>query len=177
MTMKSMTMIASGLLLAASSWSARAANATPADSLCAVGEKIVFSCPLAGGKKVVSICAAGEGRFHYAFGSSGAPEFTYPSKGTDATFARTHLTYGGANGGAAYSFANGGYKYIVYSVSGTGVDEGGVLVQRVGEQRAAKDMKCQSGKVTGPDDDGIIDAILKWKSDPDIQSHGLPSTH
>jgi hypothetical protein len=174
--------IACGLLLVAGSWSARAADATPAGSLCAAGEKIVFSCPLVGGKKTVSMCAAGdmshgEGRFSYAFGTLPRPEFKYPGADRDGSFTRTHLVYAGASGGMAYSFTNEGYKYILYSISGTGLEDGGVLVQRPGDSHAAKDMKCQSGKITGLDDDAVIDATLKLKSDPDIESHGLPKTH
>lgn len=151
-------------------------------SMCAKADQVVFSCPLRSTGKIVSVCAAGDvshgqGRFYYAYGGPATPELVYPSKddGTADVFANSHLVYGGASGGTAYSFVNRGYRYIVYSVSGTGFDDGGVLVQRTGARRAAKDMKCQRGKITESADDAVIKAVTKWKPDPDIESHGLPS--
>lgn len=151
-----------------------------ADSLCAKADKIVFSCPLAESSKIVSLCAAGNAeryQFYYVFGRPHAPEMTYPAKGQDSTraFAKSHLMYAGATGGYTYSFINQGYKYILYAVSGTGFDDGGILIQRAGEQTALKDMKCQPKKITESDDD-LLKATQKWKIDPDLNSHGLPDT-
>ena len=152
--------------------------------MCAKNESILFSCPLGNGKKVVSLCAAsqssqGQAAFYYAYGRPSSPELTYPPKGGEVagTFAQTHLVYGGATGGTAYSFVNGSYKYIVYSISGTGLDDGGVLVQRLGQTNAVRDMKCQRGKIIESDDDKITKATGQWKSDSDLETHGLPSVH
>jgi len=90
-------------------------------------------------------------------------------------FAGSHLVYGGAAGGTAYSFINGGYKYILYSISGTGVDRAGLLVQRVGSMRATTDMRCKQGQKEESSNHEITDAIIKWKPDADIELHGLPS--
>jgi hypothetical protein len=150
--------------------------------MCAKADQVVFSCPLRNTRKVVSVCATGDishgrGNFYYAYGHLAAPELVYPAKdqATTDAFTNSHLVYGGAGGGGAYSFVNKGYKYIVYSVSGTGFDDGGVLVQRVGARRAAKDMKCRPGKITESTDDAVIKAVTQWKPDPDIESHGLPA--
>lgn len=154
------------------------------ESMCAKADQVIFSCPLRKTGKVVSVCAAGdvsrgEGRFYYAYGSPAAPELVYPKKDHSVAnvFANSRLVYGGAGGGTAYSFVNKGYRYIVYSVSGTGFDDGGVLVQRKGARRAAKDMKCQQGEITESTNDAVINAVTKWKTDPDIESHGLPSVN
>ena len=177
-----LTALVACLLLAHSPLSGAAQPASA--SMCAKSDSIVFSCPLGNGKKVVSLCAAsnaGQGQtpFYYAYGRPSSPELLYPPKGqvTTGAFARAHLVYGGASGGTAYSFINGGYKYIVYSISGTGFDDGGVLVQRLGQTDAVRDMKCQRGKITESDDDKVINATQQWKSDTDLETHGLPSVH
>ncbi|WP_266168363.1 hypothetical protein [Dyella subtropica] len=154
-------------------------------SMCAKGDEVVFSCPLAGGKKVVSMCAASDvtrnaGRFYYAYGrDAAAPELVYPGKDQGAgSFTRTHLGFAGNTGGYAYAFSNGGYKYIVYSISGErDLQDGGVIVQRESDAHAAKKMPCESGKVIDTNKDDLIDATLKWKSDAVIEQHGLPATH
>jgi hypothetical protein len=107
------------------------------------------------------------------------PELVYPSENQDAAnaFTNSHLAYGGATGGTAYSFVNNGYKYIVYSISGTDMEDGGVLVQRVGALRATRDMKCQQGKITESEDDVLMKATMKWRPDLDIEAHGLPSVN
>jgi hypothetical protein len=155
-----------------------------AGSMCTSTEKVVFSCSLAGRNKVVSMCAAGDvahgaGRFYYAYGRPGAPELVYPATGQNVAdpFTRSHLGFGGATGGYAYAFVNNQFKYIVYSISGTGINKGGVMVQRNGSSTVAADMKCQQTTIVESDDDGVLDSTLKWKNDPAISAHGLPSTH
>ena len=153
--------------------------ADTAGILCASTDKIVFSCSLATSKKIVSMCASSDAkRFYYAYGLSATPELVYPARdqSSDGVFMRSHLVYGGASGGTAYSFVKQGYKYIVYSVSGTGSQDGGVIVQRPGDTGVAKKMQCQSSKIVESQDDGVIDATLKWKSDSQIAAHGLPGT-
>lgn len=174
------TALGAFLLLAHSPLSGAAQPASA--SMCARSDSIIFSCPLGNGKKVVSLCAASnagqeQAPFYYAYGRPLSPELLYPPKGQVITgaFAQTHLVYGGASGGTAYSFANGGYKYIVYSISGTEFDDGGVLVQRLGQTDAVRDMKCQRGKIT--ESDKVINATQQWKRDTDLETHGLPSVH
>jgi hypothetical protein len=157
--------------------------ADTATTMCASTDKVVFSCPLGNGKKVVSMCASGDaspghGRFYYAYGRPSAPELVYPAKNqpSDDLFMRSHLVYGGASGGTAYSFVKDGYKYIVYSIAGTGFHDGGIIVQRPGEAGVAKKMQCQSSKILESQDDDVIDATLKWKSDSPLATHGLPGT-
>jgi hypothetical protein len=150
-------------------------------SMCTRADQVVFSCPLVGHNKVVSLCVSGDvthgaGHFYYAFGRPGAPELQYPSTDQNIAepFTYTHLMFAGGTGGYAYSFVNGQIKYIIYSVSGAGFDDSGVLVQRTGNLRAMADMKCQKGRMTETDDDALTAATLKWKKDDEISGHGLP---
>jgi hypothetical protein len=143
-------------------------------TMCEKADQVVFSCPLDGGK-VVSICAAGGSgqqsvRFYYAFGRPGASEYLYPNGNTDArnAFFSSHLIYGRSTGGMAYSFADGVYKYVVYSISGTGAQAAGVLVQSIEAPYAASEMKCQPGKITETDNDALMDSVMTWGRDPDI---------
>lgn len=152
--------------------------------LCRADDKIVFSCPLAKSTRIVSICAAnagskGEPQFYYAFGRPGAIELRFPAAGTadNTAFTRTHLGFAGNTGGYAYAFTDGGYKYIVYSVSGSGVmREGGVIVQPADGAGAATKLACRSSAITETADDAVIDATLRLKKDADLQTHGLPDT-
>ena len=78
----------SALLLAAlAASSTSAVGAAPSATMCAKGDQAAFSCPLSGGTKTVSLCAAGDvahgsGRFYYAYGRDAAkPELVYPAQG------------------------------------------------------------------------------------------------
>jgi hypothetical protein len=149
-------------------------------SLCAKPDQIVFSCPLLKNKKIVSICASGNAvphRFYYVFGKPHAVEMTYPSDTGDlsSSFARARLFFAGATGGYAYSFTNGSnYKYILYSISGTGFDVAGVLVKRLGDLRALSDMRCESGKLQETDNKELQTELEDWSRDHDLEAHGLP---
>lgn len=153
-------------------------------SVCSAGDEVVFSCPLAKGSKSVSMCASRTDAnaapiFYYAFGHSGAPELRFPASGhaDNAAFSRTHLGFVGNTGGYAYSFANAGYRYIVYSVSGSERPrDGGVIVQPSDKSKAATKLACRSTAITETSDDSLIDATLHLKKDPQIQSSGLPET-
>jgi len=172
---------ANAFLLAAALIAPAIGAAAPAPTMCANGDKPVFSCPLAGGGKTVSMCAAGDvthgsGHFYYAYGRDAAkPELTYPAANAPAEFTRTHLGFGGNTGGYAYSFTNAGFKYVVYSVSGSNnLQDGGLVVLKDGQDKPVKQSACQAGKVTDTDDDALIDATLKLKSDPAIEKNGVP---
>lgn len=150
-------------------------------SMCAKADQVIFLCPLRKTGKIVSVCAAGdvdrgEGRFYYAYGSPTAPELVYPAKDHSVAnvLANSHLVYGGAGGETAYSFVNKGYRYIVYSVCGTGFDDGGVLVQRKGARHAAKDMKCQQGRITESTSDKNLS--LMWVRMPVLFPNYLKKT-
>jgi hypothetical protein len=148
-------------------------------SLCSAPDLVVFSCPLEKNAKIVSICAAGNAasrHFYYAFGEPHAIEMTYPSDGEDSTkaFEQAHLLFPGSTGGYAYSFTKQNYKYILYSISGTGFDIAGIKVQHLGDVRALSDMKCQPGKLTENNDANLKNSIDEWTHDRDIELHGMP---
>lgn len=151
-------------------------------SMCAANERVLFGCTLAAAEKKVAICAAGDQqqgtpRFYYAYGKqASAPELRYPANAdSPATFTRTHLTLAGNSGGYAYGFSNGDYKYVLYSVSGSGgMENQGLIVQKNGEAKPVKQSKCVAGSVIDPDDDELFRATQKWAEDADIAQHGVP---
>jgi hypothetical protein len=99
---------------------------------------------------------------------------TYPSSDNGAnTFTHTHLDYAGATGGSAYAFTNDGYKYILYSIEGTGFKRSGLLVQHEGQLHAAHDLHRTPSTLLESSDE----LISKWKADQDIDAHRLPSTN
>jgi hypothetical protein len=186
MTMRTTTKIAL-LLLSAPAFAGAtglpaAAPASAASTMCAKGDAVVFSCPLAGSTKVVSFCAAGDvahdkGRFYYAYGRDAAkPELTYPAQGAEGDFTRSHLGFAGNTGGYAYAFTNAGFKYVVYSVSGANnLQDGGLVVLKDGEAKPVKNSSCKPGAVIDTEDDALIDATLKLKRDPALEKSGIPA--
>lgn len=168
------------LLAVMAPFAAHAGVASQAPTMCAKGDQPVFSCPLDGTNRTVSLCASGDvahgaGRFYYGYGRVGAtPELTYPANAEKAAFTRTHLVFGGGSGGYAYAFTHAGFKYIVYSVSGANnLQDGGLTVTQEGQTKPLKQITCQAGKVTDTEDDALIDATLKWKSDSAIEKTGV----
>lgn len=156
--------------------------AAPASTMCAKGDQPVLSCPLAGSKKTVSLCATadaahGEDRFYYAYGSDASkPELRYPSAGSEARFTRTHLRFGGNTGGFAYAFTNAGFKYVIYSISGArNLEDQGLVVLKDGETKPIKQSRCEAGKVTVSANRTLIGKTLKWESDPVIEEQGVPT--
>ena len=158
----------------------RSTTAYVGSSLCTQPDQIVFSCPLLKSKKVVSVCASGKAaphRFYYAFGKPHAIEMTYPSASGNLSigFERARLFFAGATGGYAYSFINGSnYKYILYSISGTGFDVAGVLVKRLENLRALSDSRCEPGKLEVTNNVELQNELGDWAHDADLEAHGLP---
>jgi hypothetical protein len=110
----------------------------------------------------------------YAFGKPGAVELKFPEKPKPApgSLRRTHLVYAGATGGYAYTFTNGGFKYHVYSISGTDLEDQGVVVAQHG--KVVGELKCDTRSVVLPKNTKVIDALLAWPEDPEVAEHGLP---
>ena len=158
-----------------------AAAATP-PSLCAPGEQVAFSCPIANSHKTVSLCLQPGGSrppaARYVFGITSHPELVYPSGApAPATFRSSFLSYAGATGGRAYSFTRANVKYILYSVSGTGFDQAGVLVQHVGQLQASADLSCRADTAANALDGNMLSATEAWGNDPWLTQHGLPDLH
>jgi len=154
-----------------------------ASSLCAASEEPVFSCTLNGAaRKMVSLCASATSTqqsrrsFHYLYGRPSRIELRYPAIGDGhEAFTFTRLRYAGPTGGYAHSFINEGFKYIVYSVEGTGFKESGLLVQREGASRANREVHCRSSTLIKLKNNELWnDVVSKWSVDADIDAHGLP---
>ena len=154
---------------------------TQAHGLCAASEEPVFSCTLKGpARKMVSLCAStasaqqGGRSFRYLYGRPSKIELRYPASGNGGNaFTFTRLRFAGATGGYAHTFSNGDYKYILYSVEGTGFKESGLLVQRQGSLHASREMHCSATTLTAVKNDELwSDAVSKWKVDADIEAHG-----
>lgn len=154
----------------------------PPSGLCTADEEPVFSCTLKGvSRKIVSLCASpesaqGKQSFHYLFGRPDKIELRYPASGNGhEAFTFTHVVFAGATGGGAYAFTDFDYKYILYSVEGTGLKESGLLVKREGTLNASREVHCiQSTLIELPNNELWRNTISKWKADPDIDAHGLP---
>jgi hypothetical protein len=151
-----------------------------ARSMCAKQEVVLFSCATSKGKRA-SLCAsrgvsAEQGYLYYAYGLPGNPELVFPGeKRAPADFKRTQLTFAGSTGGYAYSFENGGYRYIVYSVSGAeGLEDQGVLITKRDARKAISALSCSKGSVIEDDDTALLDLTLTWPADVDLDQHGLP---
>jgi hypothetical protein len=177
------TRVADGALLAgiaAPSTALASASDQVAHSMCAGQEAVLFACKTTKGK-LVSICAsrnvsADQGNLYYAYGSPAGPELVFPGhRRPPGDFKRTQLTFAGSTGGYAYSFATGGYRYIVYSVSGAqGLEEQGVMITRGDARKAVAALPCTKGTVVEDDDPALLDITLAWPADADLEQHGLP---
>ncbi len=165
------------------------ALAAPAPSLCDAKEQVAFSCPISRTHKTVSLCLGAvtgdKLPARYVFGTATHPELVYPSSpGGNATFHSTHLSYAAAAGGNAYSFEIADIRYILYSVSGTGFDHAGVLVQHKGQNDASADLACRPDTAADamnydlPDRDAmnfdLPNGTRAWGADPEIARLGLP---
>lgn len=158
--------------------------AAPGDgrSLCAAGESVVFSCTLSGDKKFASLCASKgvsdqAGYVYFAQGAAGHADFVYPAdKSAPAgRFKRSHLGFGGGSGGFAYSFEDAGRKHIVYSISGEGLEDQGVIVAAAQDlAKADSALACEKGSVIEDEDDALFKYTMSWPKDEAIEKNGLP---
>ncbi|HXI25523.1 MAG TPA: hypothetical protein VNG71_16780 [Pyrinomonadaceae bacterium] len=88
-------------------------------TLCAAGERIIFSCPIKRPAKIVSLCASKDltserGYVQYRFGLPGKVELEYPKErtGTQEKFRYTHY-FRAQFDLTEISFTNGGYEYQI----------------------------------------------------------------
>lgn len=177
--------IASGTASGAANSPDPATQAAGADSLCAEGERVLFSCAIEGSDRLVSICVSAEGaqavdRFYYAYGAKGAPELVFPDAPalSAGVFKRTHLMFAGDTGGYAYSFDRAGYTYAVYSISGSeGLEDQGVAVFRNAFDKPRQVLKCDVSTVSTTDDESLIRQTLEWGKDSRIEAGGIPAVH
>jgi hypothetical protein len=150
-------------------------------SLCQRQETIIYSCRIRSSGKLASLCAPSDFTssprrgVYYVFGKPDAVEMRYPN-GTSASggkFNQAHLVFAGATGGYAYSFVKDGFKYLLYSISGTGVEDQGVIVAKVGEIVPVVELPCAPDSMV-ESDLRVFDAAATWPEDADVAGHGLP---
>lgn len=149
-------------------------------TLCQPDETVIFACRIRNNGKLVSLCAANDfggkpgATVQYAYGKPSAVELKFPEKPETApgSFKRTHLVYAGATGGYAYTFTNGGFKYHLYSISGTGLEHQGVVIAQ--RDKVVAELKCDTRSVVLPKNTNVIDALLTWPEDSEVAEHGLP---
>lgn len=164
--------------------SSAAAAARPTSdgiSLCLSNESVLLSCKIKGNGKLASLCASKgisdrTGYVYYAYGSPGHSEFEFPTDKSPPAkrFKRTHLTFAGATSGVAYSFKNGGWEYIFYSISGTQLENQGVAVKRIESLKAEKQLPCDQESVIRTDDEALLKFVRTWDQDVELSQHGLP---
>ena len=135
----------------------------------------MFSCTLQGpSSKTVSLCASpvavqGERSFRYRYGRPSRIELTYPESGNGSdAFTSTHTVFSDGTGGGTYAFTNKGYKYILYLVSGTGFEYGGLQVRKEGLSRFTSDRRCQKSTLLQTTNKELWNATRKWKEDPSL---------
>lgn len=116
-------------------------------SHCRTGERAVFSCPIDGSDKVVSVCVSDDygrrqGYLQYRFGRLGDVELAFPERlqETQERFQWQTVSYSGG-WDTRIQFENGGYAYQLYdraikkTISEKDL-EGGVLVKQGGREVA-----------------------------------------
>ena len=151
-------------------------------TLCAPRERVLFACAIKTSVKSVALCASedvaeAKGYLYYTYGTSGRKELRYPADRSPPThrFRRTHLGYAGSTGGYAYSFVNGGIKYVVYSISGAHeLQAHGVIVTRDDSRKPLASYDCRERTVIESSDENLIDLTMDWSEDEVILREGLP---
>lgn len=151
-------------------------------SLC-VGEQVpVLSCKLKASGKIASLCAAassdGLWKFRFLHGDAGKPPAAvFPLQGMDDGhgFNRSRLMLFGGAGGLVYSTVADGQRYSMYSIQGKGFNRAGLQISPPGAETATSDDECLQETLVESDDDGLLDAVDRWNSDPTFQDKGLPS--
>jgi hypothetical protein len=84
--------------------------------------------------------------------------------------------FGGNTGGFAYAFTNRGFKYVIYSISGSNnLEDQGLVVLKDGETKPIRQSRCEAGKVSVAPDRSLIEKTLKWESDPVLEDQGIPT--
>jgi hypothetical protein len=138
-------------------------NVSKAESLCKTNEKVIFSCTVQNGNKLLSVCGTKKltktvGYLQYRFGTKSTLELVYPSttKGTQDKFYWYYLR-GSDSAGAELSFNNNGYYYTIGSTQAydenNGVSSGYIEITKDGKHSTAQTLHC----VGKPDENSIID--------------------
>lgn len=151
-------------------------------SLCTREQVPVLSCELKTNGRLVSLCAAsssdGAWKFRFLYGDTGQPPVAaLPPQGMadGRGFNRSRLMLFGGAGGLVYSTVSDGQRYSLYSIQGKGFHRAGLQIAPPGAEMATSDDECLMETLIESDDDGLLDAVDRWNSDPTFENKGLPS--
>jgi len=151
-------------------------------NLCAANERTVFSCILEVNRKSVSLCASSDlNYFYYIAGQTNAPELIFPSKNKSARipFTRTLLDPETGEAGYAFTFINGDFEYIIYSITYSIIIDkidkaAGMIIRRPHHLSSMEEMSCRPNSIFEAHDKDISDIIRKWPINNEIQKDNLP---
>jgi len=107
-------------LLTATTFTYKAGAATAGSSLCGPGEVVIFSCPLKGSNKIVSLCSSPkltktEGYLQYRFGLPTKVELEYPTERRESQKSFRYSHYFRAQVDLTeISFTSGNFNYTVF---------------------------------------------------------------
>ena len=157
-------------------------QAHPATSQCSSEQVVVLSCKLKKTGNFASLCAMpsadGFWKFRFLYGAPGQPPLaTSPSQGMDdgSGFTRSRLMLFGGAGGLVYSTVSEGQRYSLYSIQGKGFSRAGLQISPPGADTAISDEECLQETVVESDNDDVLDAVDRWRSDPTFQDEDLPA--
>ena len=132
------------LSLLALSLSLSAQAADPARGHCTADETVVFTCPVKGGTKHLSVCQSGglvdfgvRGGLQYRFGPLGAPELRHPEDITDVSVWSLREVAYARSTATELTATNNEFSYVIPVQEGAEDHFVGVAVRRGDTQIAA----------------------------------------
>jgi hypothetical protein len=161
------------LLLAAYSGDAWAVGEKLIPTLCSSSERTIFSCRIAGARKVLSLCSspalhAPERYLQYRFGRAGALEMHYPLQRSQSIAAFTASHYFRAQvDRRRLSFSNQGVRYTIFSdyegEERPAQAEAGVRINKTQQGSSELTLRCKAPFVDHLAD---LDEIITPETDP-----------
>jgi hypothetical protein len=161
------------LLAAACAGDALAAGEKPIPSLCSSSERTIFSCRIAGAKKVLSLCSSTalqvpERYLQYRFGRAGSLEMQYPLQKAQSfkAFSAGHYFRAQVDR-RRLSFINQGVRYTIFSdyegEERPAQAEAGVTITETRQGSRETILRCKSPYVDHLAD---LDEIITPEADP-----------
>jgi len=151
------------------------ASRQPATSLCRIDEQVLFSCKVADGSKLISLCGSRQlvaktGYVQYRFGKVGALELQFPQKLEDTQAAFRYAHYFRAQvDRTELRFENGAYKYALYDYYEGDVrpeiKAAGVRVTPPGKERGEVEIKCRGRAVSHL---GVLSSVVPTAEDSEL---------
>ena len=139
---------------------------------CEASEVTVFACKLQGSHDRVALCAgqgAATGVLYFVRTGNRPEVFPADRRGT-GHFMTTHVFSTGATGIRTHSFNGSSRRHVLYSISGTGIEEQGLFSMPKESSKPDRQELCDPAT----QQDSGWELAESWKSDPIIEAHGLP---